>query len=635
MKLYQIAKLIYLCISFVYAQQPISDCKKSYLLYGNVGLYCYFYPINITGPVPGFPGLSLRRIVDWQYYNGNSFADGPVTDLNFNIPIDASLQDQVVDGSIYGLPMTISNFTFEGIGWFRAKKTGWHTFNIEADTAAQIYIANDTRMYCVENSVNIMNIQFKVTSIPSQPLEENPSGSVYLYAGFPYLIKLSYLHMQGGPSLNTSLIDPDGEYHSNITPFIQQFNLYGPGEQIRYYDLVNVTTTIGWSGNSTTFLGYSSTANGPYNAFTATTYYIYGTPTPHITSTFVPSSTSIIVSTSEVTLLPSSEPLVGSYSFDSISSEGFSTDSYDIAESSSSVNLVNSTANFQESFTTPTSATSVVSSSEHSSETSSTGDLSSVPYSSSSIVTVFSTDTTTAVTADYGNSSTTNSAPQIHTSSELTVSTASRETSSNSNSLIGSADNSLAETGSTTNQFSTSYYTATMVITDIITTICPETIFVGSESSQSTSYHTSIYTATNTVTTTTFEYIECLNANKPDFALGAKTGSALNSPDQNENPNQIIVSGGQKTETVVTQNVNGNNGINAEDKSTATFIETINSGNTPQTVGPFIPQVTTTAAVGSANPTAAIEVNSNAGPNFFNRHLVYHTPFYVLFFLFM
>ncbi|KAG0671416.1 hypothetical protein C6P45_000583 [Maudiozyma exigua] len=618
MKLYILASLLSIWVTSVLAQQPIADCQKSYLLGGDPGLYCTFYPINITGPVPGFSGKTLREIVDWQYYVGDSVGEGATDDLNFNIPFDTTSPNQVVDGAIYGIPVTISNFTFEGLGWFRPEKTGWHTFNIQTDTAAELYIANDTRMNCVENPVNSMQLQFKVASIPSQPLEENPTGSVYLYAGFPYEIELSYLHMQGSPFLNISMIDPDGDFHPDISYLIQQLNLYGPGDQVFYYDLFNVTTTIGWSGNSTAFLGYSSTANDNYTDFTATTFYIYGTPTPHITSTSETTSSSQIVSTSEVSLSSleisasgvqasiSSNPITAISSSVNISSTFVSVSINSTTKILSSTNLVTSSSII---FVGPAIISSVVTPVSSFPKVSSS--LSVILISSSKPIETSGTNleldsissgySKPSVRADYANSSLPASLGPITTSS-VVISDAS-STSISMESING-------EISSMDNELSTSYYTTTMVITDVVTTVCPETVLVGTGNSKSIDYFTSTYTTTNTVTTTVIDCPKCTNGNKPDMAVAGESYNGSNNSGSNINIPEA-------------QNGAANSGIETESKSTMVLYSTVVSVNSNRSGGAFVPQIVTTNGVSPAHATAAVQVKPNSGTKFSSAYLMY------------
>lgn len=636
MNLYGVLNVLTIWVSFVYAQQPITDCKKTYVLDSEPGLYCTFYPINITGPVPGFGDSNLKTIVSWQYYVGNAVAEGGTTDLNFDIPIDTSLPDDIVEGFIYDLPITISNFTFEGMGWLRPQKTGWHTFNIAADTAAQLYIDNDTRTYCVQNSVNDMNIQFTVTSIPGQPSQENPTDSVYLYAGIPYQVQLSYLHMQGSPSLDITMTDPDGDFHPDISYLIQQFNLYAPGNQVDYYDLVNVTTTVGWSGNSTTFLGYSSTGTGDLNElgdFTATTYFIYGTPTPHITFTSESSSSSsssLMVSTSEVPSSLSIDLYTATNSSVSTLSENASVSTVNVTETLSSVYVaINSTAILMESITSSSTIITTLSSLNVSSSLESNlENLSSALEPSTASPNISSINSLKqsltsydyekpTVRVDYGNSSVIRSSVHIETSSGLNEGS---KATTKSSSLVQSKESNVAEISFTDNQFSTLYYTTTIVITDVVTTVCPETIIVGPGSSISTGHSTSTYTTTETITSEVIECEKCTDANKSGVSIAEQGNNGSNNSGYNSN--LPVVSGNEQPQITTAQNGNANNGVNAESKSTMSLSSVVNSGNVGHTGGSFLPQVVTGKSGNPAHSTAAIQVNANHGSKFTSVHMM-------------
>ena len=268
----------------VNSQMPGVTCQLNYVSPTDPGFYYNIYPVELGGPVPGFHSDTLREIAKWQYFYGNSLEQGTTTRIGFDLP-NQQPNDTVVYGFLYGNFQPISNFTMEAMGWLIAPETGYYNFSIETDTAAELYIANNTDMYCTQNPNADMADQFQIGSYSNKSLIEPSTGSVFLLGGIPYEVELSYIHLMGAPKLSVSVVDPQGVYHPDLTFLMQEFNIYNSSQLVTGdYELVNATTTIGWSGNSTTLLSVTSSATEYSNTLTVTSIYVYGTPTPHVQS---------------------------------------------------------------------------------------------------------------------------------------------------------------------------------------------------------------------------------------------------------------------------------------------------------------------------------------------------------------
>ena len=278
--------LVLFCTLISSAWAEIVDCKMNWVSPSQQGFYYELYPLPLNGRPSGYDGQSMQQIINWQSFNESPLFKGVETDMNFDVVGNYGPND-TANGQIYGNNITVSNFTMMGRGWIIVPTNGIYTFSISADFAAGIRITNYTSNYCPNPYDASANMQFSISSYPTWPQNQTTTQSVYLDAGFPYMIQLAYIHVNGSPKLDISMTDPDGVYYDGIGDFVEEFDLYNPYDlvtnaYVRFIDNI----TVGYSGNSTTLLSLSSTGTiYDWTNITVTTFYIYGTPTPYVSTT--------------------------------------------------------------------------------------------------------------------------------------------------------------------------------------------------------------------------------------------------------------------------------------------------------------------------------------------------------------
>ncbi|CAB4257237.1 hypothetical protein, no similarity [Maudiozyma barnettii] len=294
----------------VFAGLP--DCKMNYVPPSPPGFTYDLYPeIYYTRPLY-FDGLSPLRIMFRPNVLGIPIYEGTATGLQFyltgNFP-----GATIINGTVYDNSITVSNFSMTADAWLRVDQSGYYTFIILSDFSAVMTINNDTSRLCsTQPFADGFNDTFFISSSNAAPTKQHSTGTVYLYAGIPYELGLTFAHPVGLPYLQLSLIDPNGQYHSDISYLLTQLDV-SDGALLKptlLYDLVNVTSTIEWGGDSTTLLSVTSTATtGPDNSLTVTSIYYIGTPLLNVTSTIssiIPTSISteslstVLVSTSMI-----------------------------------------------------------------------------------------------------------------------------------------------------------------------------------------------------------------------------------------------------------------------------------------------------------------------------------------------
>lgn len=273
--------VLYVClIQFCEAQQ-FAACDKVFITNTIPGIYYKIYSLDLNGHPPNIPLTVLDKWVSLMYFIGNPIYSGNTNNFNFNIPSNVP-KNETSNGKIFGNNITTTNFTFSSASWFLAPKTGWYTFNINVNSntsAAALLILNYTDAYCCTNVTNNgMAQQFQITSVPSLPAAEHPSGKVYLFQNFKYEIMMSYINMAGNAYLDASYIDPDG-YYGDIYRYSYQMNPGNYSEVVTCnYGVANFTTTIPWSGTGTTTLFQQLYRMEPNNFVTIQNWEYIGVP---------------------------------------------------------------------------------------------------------------------------------------------------------------------------------------------------------------------------------------------------------------------------------------------------------------------------------------------------------------------
>lgn len=263
----------------------MTDCRKMFISDTNPGIFYEMYPLNLNGVPIGFRKADISTYLSsLSFYMPYIYADN-IPGLNFDVSVTEG-DTEVVEGEIYGNPITVSNFSFTASAWLRVPKTGWYIFDMKADSGAALFIVNYTTVYCCDNPTNTdFNKQFKITSIPSEPNIEHPSDRVFLYQDFPYELLFAYINLNSSAYLDIHVTDPDGVVHTDITDYASQMNQRN-GTEITTCDYVieQNTTTEYWTGTVTSTLSTSRTYSVASNGTVLVTdVEIIGIPNPDYT----------------------------------------------------------------------------------------------------------------------------------------------------------------------------------------------------------------------------------------------------------------------------------------------------------------------------------------------------------------
>ena len=331
--------IVFIMKYLVVAQLP--DCKMSYIAPTPPGFMYYLYETPLNGIPIFFDGLNPLQMVYRFYILGQPLYVGTATDMSFALP-EVINNETVVQGTLYGNSITLTNFSMVANGWIRVNQTGYYTFTMEADYAAAMYIFSDPRTLCLDaplaGSYNYSS--FYISSSVTQPAQQLLSGQVYLVSGVPYQMGLSYIHPWGAPKCSVSVIDANGQYHPDISYLLSTLNTYSNGVQPTLdYEQVNVTSAFAYGGATTTLFSVASnTASVSDNGLTVITTYYYYTPTTTI-SPFITLNSSmptvILSQSSEVPITNNSGIIPGSFA---------SAVSITVETSSSTTNLKSKTS---------------------------------------------------------------------------------------------------------------------------------------------------------------------------------------------------------------------------------------------------------------------------------------------------
>lgn len=257
-----------LSIAFIkLCNAQIADCRLMFISDTNPGIFYEMYPLNLNGVPIGVNKADISTYLSrLSFYMPYMFADN-VPGLNFDVPVTVG-DNEVVEGQIYGKPVTVSNFSFSASAWLRVPKTGWYIFDMKADSGAELLIVNYTTVYCCKNPSNTnFDMQFKITSIPSEPTIEHPTDRVYLYKDFPYELLFSYINLNSSAYLDIHVTDPDGVVHTDLTDFTSQMNQRNDTEIVTCNYLIEQSrSTEYWTGTVTSTLTtsrkYTIASNG-------------------------------------------------------------------------------------------------------------------------------------------------------------------------------------------------------------------------------------------------------------------------------------------------------------------------------------------------------------------------------------
>ncbi|QBM88594.1 PA14 domain-containing protein [Metschnikowia aff. pulcherrima] len=132
---------------------------------------------------------------------------------NINFDIHASSYE-IVHGEVYGYPMTVSNFTLELSGYFRAHSTGTYTFRLAADNGATLQFGSG--LTCCDDASGSVSGKFHIETMGPHGGGGNTAKNVHMASfdlteGIYYPVKIVMFNWRGNAGLHLSATDPLGE----------------------------------------------------------------------------------------------------------------------------------------------------------------------------------------------------------------------------------------------------------------------------------------------------------------------------------------------------------------------------------------------------------------------------------------
>ncbi|CAI4449483.1 CFF_collapsed_G0016820.mRNA.1.CDS.1 [Saccharomyces cerevisiae] len=355
---------------------------------------------------------------------------------------------------LFGFYTTPTNVTVEMTGYFLAPENGSYTFSFyTVDDSAILSIGGDNAFACCEQQQSsVTSTNFTIDAVGGND-GSSSEGSVYLYAGYYYPMKIVFSNAEESATLPVAVSLPNGTsvmddfsgyvYSFENNPAQDDCTITNPASHT--IDALARTRTHAWTGTYTTTVVQTSTYTGLNGLTTEETVFEIQTPiatsSPMITNTYssasTPTAANITTSTSTSSEIVTSSSTSASTSSEIVSSSSISTltSSYSTSSSqneviSSSTSSSNLTTSSSISSSIPTS--SVITSSSQSEETSS----STTSIDSTSSSDIASSTQSVSITSTFTSDLTTS------TSASSTVPTSSVITSSSQNEVISSSTSS-------------------------------------------------------------------------------------------------------------------------------------------------------------------------------------------------
>lgn len=319
---YTLLLLVGVIIRRAYGQ--MANCDKYFIEDSQPGYWYSLYPLDLNGVPYNMEHTNLSDWISHLGFFGTPIASGNTKSIVINSLFSTAPSNGVQYGDIFGNNITMTNFSMVVSAWYIPYKTGYYNFTLMSNSAGKLSITNNTSAYCCNGATNRdQSEQFSITSIPSMPEAENPSGRVYLYAGFKYQMLMSFINLNSSAYFYIESRDPVGNY---INPdwFVQQMNKQNSSELVTCnYSVGYTTATVPWTGLSTIeeTQQYYKILSGGYVTFQV--WDLIGTPygsessISHLTSMSESSLTDISSPSEEASELPFSVASLGS-STDSI-----------------------------------------------------------------------------------------------------------------------------------------------------------------------------------------------------------------------------------------------------------------------------------------------------------------------------
>ncbi|EGA59854.1 Flo5p, partial [Saccharomyces cerevisiae FostersB] len=346
---------------------------------------------------------------------------------------------------LFGFYTTPTNITLEITGYFLPPQTGSYTFSFATvDDSAILSVGGSIAFECcAQEQPPITSTNFTINGIKPWhgSLPDNIAGTVYMYAGFYYPMKIVYSNAVSWGTLPISVTLPDGTTVSDdFEGYVYTFdnNLSQPNCTIpdpsNYTVSTTITTTEPWTGTFTSTSTEMTTITGTNGVPTDETVIVIRTPTSEglITTTTEPWTGTFTSTSTEVTTITGTN---GQPTDETVIVIRTPTTAISSSLSSSSGQITSSITSSRPIITPfyPSNGTSVISSSVISSSVTSSLVTSSSFISSS----VISSSTTTS-TSIFSESSTSSVIPTSSSTSGSSESKTSSASSSSSSSSISS-----------------------------------------------------------------------------------------------------------------------------------------------------------------------------------------------------
>ncbi|CAI6379995.1 CNT_HP2_G0000010.mRNA.1.CDS.1 [Saccharomyces cerevisiae] len=382
---------------------------------------------------------------------------------------------------LFGFYTTPTNITLEMTGYFLPPQTGSYTFSFATvDDSAILSVGGSIAFECcAQEQPPITSTNFTINGIKPWhgSLPDNIAGTVYMYAGFYYPMKIVYSNAVSWGTLPISVTLPDGTTVSDdFEGYVYTFdnNLSQPNCTIpdpsNYTVSTTITTTEPWTGTFTSTSTEMTTITGTNGVPTDETIIVVKTPTTAstiITTTEPWTGTFTSTSTEMTTVtgtngLPTDETVIVVKTPTTAISSSLSSSSGQITSSITSSRPI--ITPFYPSNGTSVISSSVISSSVTSSLVTSSSFISSSVISSSTTTStsIFSESSTSSVIPT---SSSTSGSSESETSSASSVSSSSSISSESPKSTYSSSSLPPVTSATTSQETASSLPPVTSVTT--------------------------------------------------------------------------------------------------------------------------------------------------------------------------
>ncbi|CAI4237827.1 ADQ_G0000060.mRNA.1.CDS.1 [Saccharomyces cerevisiae] len=191
---------------------------------------------------------------------------------------------------LFGFYTTPTNITLEMTGYFLPPQTGSYTFSFATvDDSAILSVGGSIAFECcAQEQPPITSTNFTINGIKPWhgSLPDNIAGTVYMYAGFYYPMKIVYSNAVSWGTLPISVTLPDGttvsdDFEGYVYTFdnnLSQSNCTIP-DPSNYTASTTITTTEPWTGTFTSTSTEMTTITGTNGVPTDETVIVVKTPT--------------------------------------------------------------------------------------------------------------------------------------------------------------------------------------------------------------------------------------------------------------------------------------------------------------------------------------------------------------------